>query len=858
MQKILKTLGVVLVLGINHIQAQQDTMFFDTNWLETTRSEAAYFRPTPQPVENGYLITDYYITGEMQMQGISRDIEEEAYIDTVIWYYQSGSISQRRIYVDSDVNVEIYYYNKQGDMISHGTYLNNEPYNGTFIEEVGLSFVKYTVKEGVTTQASLFSQDTANKCRGEFYMKDGNYSKVDYFNNQGEPIGENNNLDENGGVIDGYEVSFGYSPLFILSIAQKQGYKYITPKKYYYTTGEVKAEELYNSDQAIQEIAGVIFYSKTGEKLDSAKILDGSIDSGRYYEYFEPIDDYTITDQPQYINTYKEGVLEGPFQEFYTSGKLKTEGTNVNGYPDGVTTTYSETGAILYQMTYQESEPWDGSIMEDDQLLTFQNGEIIKETEFFGNQKTKLIISHLPNNLTKTTYYSIDGKVIGTLSVNGETNYSVGPVEAVSATDDDGYIYQEDNSVVEAEVADAEVAMGDYDVSYNGVEAEYDNNDNIYCIRHYQNNLILQTESFYNNKLISNIYNEGTSIFYDLENNQKYKCTYKNGEPQTGTMLEFDETGEFITNKKAYLDGELNGESIQYAIYYDDNTNNYTNGHILTIKNFKNGRQHGESRFYDMNQNLLSTVMYINGEPQNGTVYDYDYDGQIFAQVPYENGALQGDVTYSQDGNIYKIMSYKDDYLTKTITYLSLLPDSVLTLTYHNEMPFNGKIYEYNELSEYQGGSLISITNYEYDYDTEKYRLASYQQYSGKDDNLSVKKSYYANGEIKMVQEMSDGSVHGTTLSYDLNGKLIAKGVYDNDFPQSGSFAAINYNNNSDYLILNIAAKKVVVTFYSDGKKESSIASETSSDTKSIYDVISEMLSMIDYNYDEYEFNEYL
>jgi antitoxin component YwqK of YwqJK toxin-antitoxin module len=440
----------------------------------------------------------------------------------------------------------------------------------------------------------------------------------------------------------------------------------------------------------------------------------------------------------------------------------------------------------------------------------------------------------------KKIYYSANGKSIAGLLI--KTN------------DVDRAKEEENDDITEVKPAFVyDTPKDDVALIYNGVEVEYDNNDNILFMVHYQNNRILQKDRFDNNQLISSVTNEGTSTFYDLENNQQYNCTYQDGKPQTGTMLEFDETGKFIEFKKSYLDGELNGECVEFSHEY----NNNKSGHILTIKNFKNGIQHGETRFYNRNQKLLSAVMYLNGEPQNETVYEYAYDGQIYSQTPYVNGSIQGDVTYYQDGTVHNIKSYNFNSLTKEITRFVLLPDSMLTLSYEDDMPFNGQIFEHNELSEYQKGALISKKSYVYDDDTENYRLVSHQQYSDPNGDLSVKRSYYANGKIKKVQEMSYGSVNGTTRSYDSNGKLIAKGVYNNnDFPRSGSFAAFNSNNDADYLILKIGAKNCVVTFYLNGKKVSTLTSATYSFTMSIYDIISQALGMIDHNYDQYKFNE--
>lgn len=70
--KVLLFLCVSLFSLINIIEAQNDTVWFDYRWKETTQKNAVYFRPQPQLLKDGrYLIIDYYRNGSKQYEYIS-------------------------------------------------------------------------------------------------------------------------------------------------------------------------------------------------------------------------------------------------------------------------------------------------------------------------------------------------------------------------------------------------------------------------------------------------------------------------------------------------------------------------------------------------------------------------------------------------------------------------------------------------------------------------------------------------------------------------------------------------------------------------------------------------------------------
>lgn len=97
---------------IDKIQAQNDTTFFDANWQITSKEKAHYYRI--YKMNSGkYLITDYYMNGNIQYVGHSKNLEDPLEIvDTNIWYYENGE--REKLQFLSEANWgnghEIHYY----------------------------------------------------------------------------------------------------------------------------------------------------------------------------------------------------------------------------------------------------------------------------------------------------------------------------------------------------------------------------------------------------------------------------------------------------------------------------------------------------------------------------------------------------------------------------------------------------------------------------------------------------------------------------------------------------------------------------------------------------------------------------
>ncbi len=127
-----------------HLNSQNDTIWFDSNWKETNKKEASFFRPEIENKGDGFWIVDYYINGQKQMEGLSADPKKELYDGQVMWYFENGNTFQIVHYQGGILNGSRKVYYNSGTIESEAMYkagrLNGKwkaYYEGGNIKETG-------------------------------------------------------------------------------------------------------------------------------------------------------------------------------------------------------------------------------------------------------------------------------------------------------------------------------------------------------------------------------------------------------------------------------------------------------------------------------------------------------------------------------------------------------------------------------------------------------------------------------------------------------------------------------------------------------------------------------------------------
>ncbi|MFV0304878.1 MAG: toxin-antitoxin system YwqK family antitoxin [Moheibacter sp.] len=110
--------------------SQENTIYFDVKWKETSKNKAIYYRPLPLPqLENLSFLRDYYSkNNNLQMQGYYADGIENNYVGDLFWYDENGDESSHAIYINKSQQKKLSYYFDDGKLwktVEYGDSLKN-------------------------------------------------------------------------------------------------------------------------------------------------------------------------------------------------------------------------------------------------------------------------------------------------------------------------------------------------------------------------------------------------------------------------------------------------------------------------------------------------------------------------------------------------------------------------------------------------------------------------------------------------------------------------------------------------------------------------------------------------------------
>lgn len=99
-----------------HFFAQNKTVYFDSDWKETQKSNAKYYRRLPLlKLGNMELIQDHYVKGDSpQMQGYFVTGDEKNKVGDVFWFYQDQTDASGTSYINKTAQKKLTYYFDDG------------------------------------------------------------------------------------------------------------------------------------------------------------------------------------------------------------------------------------------------------------------------------------------------------------------------------------------------------------------------------------------------------------------------------------------------------------------------------------------------------------------------------------------------------------------------------------------------------------------------------------------------------------------------------------------------------------------------------------------------------------------------
>lgn len=375
----------------------------------------------------------------------------------------------------------------------------------------------------------------------------------------------------------------------------------------FYTTGSLK--EWYHYKDGIKN-GPFEEWSIYGYKLLSGSFVDGQKDGEWFFAFYSG-----KTDK---ISHYKNGKLDGPYKNYYEDGQLYAEGNYTDGKKSGTWTWYTSAGTRDMQGTFVDDK------QDGDWTYWYSSGEVSYTAHYTAGLKTGM-----------WSYYYKNGK-----------KFKEGP-----------FANDEKNGTWKTWYENGTLLMeGNY---LNGKE------DGIWK-NHWDDGKLKNTATFTNGQL------NGKWHSYLPGGQLSIEGAYKNGY-KTGVWKDYFESGrprELKTykviktksnvnrngkNKKVNYSSELNGK---FQAYSDKDGNlmeegNYKNGVKVgtwtayhpggrlkaVVSNYKNGKLDGEMATYDKRGKIMSSVEYKNGL-KHGVFKTYDKKGKVTNEKRFSEGML--------------------------------------------------------------------------------------------------------------------------------------------------------------------------------------------------------------------------
>lgn len=507
-----------------------------------------------------------------------------------------------------------------------------------------------------------------------------------------------------------------------------------------------------------------------------------------------------------------------PFQKYYPDGKIKVDGTMVEGHLFGSVKSYFPNGNIETIGSYNETGDKDGFWS-----IYFKNGKISEELTYNAGKLNGEHKIYTSSGFLTSKFVYMDGvlKEITTYLPDHSIREKIIENEGVF----DVSIYDEDGTLLWHNIYDNKGNL-------TGVSKQYFPNGAIFKTIPYDHNLKNGVETtYFNTGKIQNVITykddieNGLFLLYYSNDSLKSEGVYSNG-LKNGIWYSYYINGAIET-----IDLFDNGRIIKTTQYYPD-------GH-LKAEYLYNHNLINTIRTYDSNNNILKTDHFKEG---NGTVYTYFFNGNIKTKGNVvANQYCDSIIEYDLNGNIKGIDHYISglyngfyqlyDFSSQKI----LKKGNVILNEFHGKVTsgsINGLFksfenYEYGsmegKLEIYLNNHLFSTHHYldnerdgisEYYSPSEKSIMYRFQfkndqliSYSGMDKNQKMTDrkpisstpveivtyypnhqksfefsinnkgkqgkeiSYYQNGQIFYECELIDNLAHGKSTYYFPNGK---------------------------------------------------------------------------------------
>ena len=769
----MKTLVFITItlLSFTKIVAQNDTIWFNNSWKKTTKEQAEFYRPTPKKVGDLFLVKDYYINDNLQMQCYSLELETMLYHGTTTWYQEDGSILKQATYKNNRLHGKLISFDNKKEYVAE--FKDGEIVKGSIKYQHANIIEIINYKNYLKTKQSYFFTRPKMQLQQQiFYDSLNNYSQNNkqllkkFYDKNGTYIGQ---LTYNGySPITGVDVSYHSLGNNIESITHYSNTK-ITSSNMYYRNGEPRILQTKNPTK-------ISFYDTKGKTLGELYYKNNKKYNGTLISFFS-----LYKDDPEGVidqkTTYALGAVVKK-ESFYANGQLKVEKifNSETNYIEKETS-YLENGELIGALEYKGIYPENGIRIEKNFKEWYKNGKLIKLIKYY--HKTDLVFSK--QELDKVTYFSKDQSVLGVLEIDSSATY-LKPLNGKEIIFNGKFI----SSIKEYKDA---FLLKETNTIYNSDNEKHFKTTTFY---NQKSNRTREIRYFSNgNKQSDFNYKGGLVKFYDKDENQISTYDFNT---KTGTLYDYFNNSDQINKITSRKNGEIITEKVFKKKYLPNKEAIYVLIRDVDV--------HNEGKFFDKNGNLVYSVTYKDEKPFNGVYYDIisreaftykngikegaykrfnysNFPNRVIISGNYNHNNRNGIFTYTDvDNTIQKTVTYKEDKLEGKATFYDDNGKISSTLIYKDNKPFKGEVISVinkkrneNEILSYNNGKLISEVKHLETGTVEKLFLPEYTQIT----------FYYPNSKVKKyrLQDIGDGILNGNVIRYNKANKEMHSAVLE-------------------------------------------------------------------------------
>ncbi|MBF8148471.1 hypothetical protein ITJ86_01095 [Winogradskyella sp. F6397] len=457
--------------------------------------------------------------------------------------------------------------------------------------------------------------------------------------------------------------SYSYKEDVMGRILSSKTYNYglLEKEELYYDSGKIKSLTTYTDN--IKELQ--VSYDETGNEL-----------SRMVYKNYYPYTGVEISGNKR--STYKEGELIEELKYYSDTNVLfskKNKEEEVYYSKDG-----DVLGILKVQYKNRYAKPLNGTRYEigyDSEISnieTYKDGNVIERTKFI----TKLVGKDNLVDFKVTEYYNANQ-----YSKSREVNYySNGSKQSdITYTDYDktlGKFYNDKNELI---------GTYDYDKKHGKLYEFFDLSDEIKLIKGEENGDLIALKRFdygvargygvIDPVLIEDVDVNCCATFYDTYGEVLAEINFKNKLPWEGEM--YDKTTRV---KYTIKDGKRNGTYKKFNYNYEvvleeghyvndkkeGTFNSYNQSGVLQLTStFKNDVLEGKSINYNEDGKEVSSIIYKDGKPFEGTkVLTVGYNSKSTQEI-YKNGLITKRISYDLHGK--NVSTFKNGEVVETVAY---------------------------------------------------------------------------------------------------------------------------------------------------------------------------------------------